>query len=202
MSCLYMCACFPFHHQTMRSRDRSMSCREGGRCKTRPGRMIPNQGKRMKEQGHDAKLQPLQPPVTGISAWFISPELCWGGTIIVIMMNRAIWMQLPSCVICELCATYRLTSSQNDPARTQLGPWSSFGALPPSHEALHVQNTWWSVFNRVWWPVIGSFVFVFRRRLQMWLNWFTDSQADLNTWRLQLLNLPNLSLSLFSFSCR
>lgn len=154
---LYLRACSPLHHQTTRSRDRSMSCREGGRCRTRPGHMIPNQGKRMKEQGPDAKLQPLKQPLTGICAWFISPELRWGRTIMVIMMNWAIWMAPSSRVICELCATHRLMSSQNEPTRAQLRSWSSSGALPLSHEALNVQGTWRSVFNRVWWLVIGSF---------------------------------------------
>lgn len=125
INCLYLCACSPLHHQTTRSRDRSMSCREGGRCKTRPGRTIPNQGKRMKEQGPDAKLQPLKQPLTGICAWFISPELRWGRTIMVIMMNRAIWMPPSSCVIWELCAAHRLTSSQNEPPHTQLRFWMS-----------------------------------------------------------------------------
>lgn len=130
---LYFWPCSPLHLQTTRSRDRSESCREGRRCKTRPGRMIPNQGKRMTKQGRDAKLEPVQHPLTGSSAWFISPALCWGGTIMVIMMNRAIWMLPSCCVICELCATHRLVSSQNVPARTQLGSWSYSGALPSSY---------------------------------------------------------------------
>ena len=67
----------------------------------------------------------------------------------IMMMNRAIWMLLSSCVICELCATHRLMSSHNEPAPTQLRPWSSSGALPPSHEALYVRGTWWSVLNSV-----------------------------------------------------
>lgn len=44
---------FLLYHQTTRFRGRSKSYREGGRCKMRPGRMIPNQGKSMKEQGSD-----------------------------------------------------------------------------------------------------------------------------------------------------
>lgn len=51
---LYLCS-HPLPHQTTRSRDRLGSCREGEKCKMRPERMIPKQGKRMKEQCHDAK---------------------------------------------------------------------------------------------------------------------------------------------------
>lgn len=113
----------------------------------RPGRMIQNQGKRMREPC--CIMPSFSHYNTRISARFISPKLCWGGTFMIMMMNRAIWMLLSSCVICELCATHRLMSSHNEPAPTQLRPWSSSGALPPSHEALYVRGTWWSVLNSV-----------------------------------------------------
>lgn len=130
-----LCVCPPSRRQTTRSRDRSASCRVGGRCKTRPGHMIPSQGKRMKERGCHAKPQPLKQPLTGTRARLISPGPRPGRAAAVIRMNRAIWMRPPSCVIPELSAAHRLMSSQNEAARTQLRPPPPSGALPPPHEA-------------------------------------------------------------------
>lgn len=92
--------------------------------------------RRWKSRAAIAKPEPLRPLWVGSVPGSLVLSFCWGRTIMVIMMNRAIWMPPSSCVICELCASHRLMSSQNEPARTQLRPWSSSGALPHSHVAV------------------------------------------------------------------
>lgn len=75
--------------------------------------------------------------LSGIPAWFISPTLCWGWTIMVMMMNRAIWMLLSARVICELCAA---RGSQNELAASQLRPPSSSGTPAASHKSFHIRG--------------------------------------------------------------
>lgn len=52
----------------------------------------------------------------------------------VMMMNRAIWMLPSFCVICELCATHKLMSSQNKAAEALIILWY----LPPMRSCISV----------------------------------------------------------------
>lgn len=128
----------PLYRQTTRSRGRLMSCGEGGQCKMRPGPMIPNQGKRIKEPGGGASMAPSFShcdTLTGMCGSSISPEPCWETTIMVIMMNWVIWMLLALRYPGAVCSSQAYELTEWASSHTQLRPWSSPGARPLSHEA-------------------------------------------------------------------